>query len=81
MNLVLGALRLGRIVLDKIPDMLSAQIIGRLLPEMHNHKYIRWVLKLYQKSIIEFFYIKLYIFTLNRNDKTSYTSATARNRL
>ena len=40
-KLVLGALQLSRTVLDKYPDMLSAQFIGRLLPEMRNLMYIR----------------------------------------
>ncbi len=30
--LVAGALQLGRTVLDKFPDMLAAQLTGRLLP-------------------------------------------------
>ena len=39
--LVLGALQLSRTVLDKYPDMLSAHLIARLLPEMKNLMYIR----------------------------------------
>ena len=39
--MVLGALRLSRTVLDKYPDMLSAHLIGRLLPEIKNYDYIR----------------------------------------
>ena len=42
MVLVLGCLRLSRTVLDKFPDMLSAQMIGRLLPEINKHEYIRF---------------------------------------
>ena len=34
---------MSRTVLDKFPDMLSAQMIGRLLPEIHTHEYIRYV--------------------------------------
>ena len=45
--LVLGGLRLSRTVLDKFPDMLSAQMLGRLLPEIHEHAYIRQEIYLY----------------------------------
>ena len=45
--LVLGGLRLSRTVLDKFPDMLSAQMLGRLLPEIHEHAYIRQDIYLY----------------------------------
>ena len=40
-KLVLGAFQLSRTVLDKYPDMLSAHLIGRLLPEINNHWHIR----------------------------------------
>ena len=39
--MVLGAFQLSRVVLDKYPDMLSAHLIGRLLPEITNHWHIR----------------------------------------
>ena len=39
--MVLGALQLSRTVLDKYPDMLSAHLIGRLLPEITNHWHLR----------------------------------------
>ena len=39
--MVLGAFQLSRTVLDKYPDMLSAHLIGRLLPEINNHWHIR----------------------------------------
>lgn len=40
-TLVLGALRLSRSVLNKYPDMLSAHLVARLLPEIQCHDYIR----------------------------------------
>ncbi len=38
---MMGALQLSRTVLDKFPDMLSAHLVGRLLPEIRHHDYIR----------------------------------------
>ena len=38
--MVQDTLKLGGSILSKIPDMLAAQIIGRLLPEMFNYRHI-----------------------------------------
>ena len=40
-SLVRGALRLGRTLLDKFPDMLAAQLIARLLPFISGNDKIR----------------------------------------
>ena len=45
MFLVLGALRLSRIVLDKFPDMLSSHLLSRLLPERNVHPWIGHLLR------------------------------------
>lgn len=43
--LVADALRLGGAILSAYPDMLAAQLVGRLLPEMENNPHVKMLLK------------------------------------
>ena len=43
--LVADALRLGGAILSSYPDMLAAQLVGRLLPEMDNNPHVKMLLK------------------------------------
>ncbi|KAF2357627.1 WD40-repeat-containing domain [Trinorchestia longiramus] len=43
--LVADALRLGGAILSSHPDMLAAQLVGRLLPEMHNNPHVKMLLQ------------------------------------
>ena len=43
--LVADALRLGGAILSSYPDMLAAQLIGRLLPEMESNPHVKSLLQ------------------------------------